>query len=115
MPRPSTNDSLESAHDLQQRLNPPPPSSSSTATNVPFMIPSQSTIDGLPPTTSSIFPSPDYHPQSTSTRHSDNQFLAMEDKSIQCINNHENSIDEQLSKSMNEYSSIISRKNISFS
>lgn len=118
MPRPSATDSLESSHDLQQqRLN--PPTVSSNPTTVPLMIPSQTPIDDLSHGNSSIFASSTYHPQSTSSRLSDNQFLSVgqqndlssqsttNDKSIQCINNHENSTDEQSVKSKKEFKLII--------
>jgi hypothetical protein len=112
MPRPSTTDSLDTSHDLQQRLNPINPSSTSTI-NVPLI----STTDDLTNSNSSIFSSPDYRSQSASNRlnlstkfsdkkSSSNIHLisidqqqndlqpAMEDKSIQCIDDHENSTDQ---------------------
>jgi hypothetical protein len=118
MPRPSTTDSLDASHDLQQRLNPIAPNnpSSTSTTNMPLI----STTDDLANSNSSIFSSPDYRSPSTSTRlslptnkKSSNIHLisidqqndlrrSMEDKSIQCIGNHENSTDEQLTKSNQE-------------
>ncbi len=108
MPRPSTTDSLDTSHDLQQRLNPIAqnnPSLTST-TNVPLI----STTDDLANSNSSIFSSSDYRSQSASnrlslpTKLSDKKSLhlismdqqndlrpAMEDKSIQSIDDHENS------------------------
>ena len=109
MPRPSTTDSLESSHDLQQRLN--PPITTSNPSIVPLMIPSQTPIDGLSHTNSSIFTTADFRPQSASSRLESNQFLSVEqqndlssrptaeDKSIQCIADQQNSTDEQLVKS----------------
>jgi hypothetical protein len=48
MPRPSTTDSLDSSHDLQQRLNPPTSSAPSTPNiNVPLIINNSNPIDDL--------------------------------------------------------------------
>jgi hypothetical protein len=109
MPRPSTTDSLDTSHDLQQRLNPINPSSTSTI-NVPLI----STTDDLTNSNSSIFSSPDNR-LSLSTKFSDKKSSsnihlisidqqndlrpAMEDKSIQCIDDHENSTDQLIHSS----------------
>jgi hypothetical protein len=107
MPRPSTTDSLDTSHDLQQRLNTTTNTTASTSstTNVPLIINNHTTTDDLANSNSSIFSSSDYRQQSTSTRLSlpttlsNKQLLSnsrplMEDKSIQCIDNNENSTEE---------------------
>ena len=100
MPRPSTTDSLDTSHDLQQRLNPIAPSSTSTTNNVPLM----STTDDLANGNSSIFSSRLSLPTKLSDKKSsiDQQNdlrPAMQDKSIQCLDDHENSTNEQLNHS----------------
>jgi hypothetical protein len=72
MPRPSTTDSLDTSHDLQQRLNiittNTGSSTSTTTTNVPLIINNHTSTDDLTNSNSSIFSSPDYRQQSTLTR-----------------------------------------------
>ncbi|CAF3289336.1 unnamed protein product [Rotaria sp. Silwood2] len=70
MPRPSTTDSLDTSHDLQQRLNTITTNnlSTSTTTNVPLTINNHTTTDDLTNGNSTIFSSSDYRQQSTSTR-----------------------------------------------
>lgn len=103
MPRPSTTDSL----DLQQRLN---PTLTSNTTNVPLIINSQSTIDDLTNSNTSMFSSSsDYRQQSTSSIRlnlpdkfsSLNSRPTMEDKSIQCIDEHDNNIENHSSLKRN--------------
>ncbi|CAF1604533.1 unnamed protein product [Rotaria sp. Silwood1] len=61
MPRPSTIDSVDTSHDLQQRLN------TTTTSNVPLTINNHSTTVDLTNGNSTIFSSSDYRQQSTST------------------------------------------------
>jgi hypothetical protein len=71
MPRPSTTDSLDTSHDLQQRLNTTTTTNNSlstSTTNVPLIINNHTTTDDLANSNSLIFSSPNYHQQSTSTR-----------------------------------------------
>jgi hypothetical protein len=148
MPRPSTTDSLDTSHDLQQRLNPPTSSTPSTPTatiNVPLIINNPNQTDVLANSNSSLIPStstrliqhhslisdkktsnihvlsiPKQHNDSTTSTNdlnksssncisihrnnpliSSNSRPAMEDKSIQCIDDNENSTanSDQITKS----------------
>ncbi|CAF3589571.1 unnamed protein product [Rotaria sordida] len=71
MPRPATTDSIDTSHDLQQRLNTTTATnnlSTLTTTNVPLIINNHNATDDLTNGNSTIFSSPDYCQQSTSTR-----------------------------------------------
>lgn len=72
MPRPSTTDSVDTSHDLQQRLNATTTtggsSISTSISNVPLPVNNHNITDGLTNGNSTIFSSNDYRQQSTSTR-----------------------------------------------